>query len=119
MVLNFGYCPMYGTLSVSNSLFKFWINNIFLVYFLDTLHVQQKIPHCEDTKASQNKSPKRDNFQVMLHNDSVVMGEALGTGLQNEVGEYNCFLNVIIQVGVTFHIPNFFFILSICQMLSD
>lgn len=23
----------------------------------------------------------------------------LGTGLQNEVGEYNCFLNVIIQVA--------------------
>lgn len=23
-----------------------------------------------------------------------------GTGLKNEVGEYNCFLNVIIQVGV-------------------
>lgn len=24
----------------------------------------------------------------------------LGTGLRNEVGEYNCFLNVIIQVGL-------------------
>lgn len=24
----------------------------------------------------------------------------LGTGLRNEVGEYNCFLNVIIQVGI-------------------
>jgi len=26
----------------------------------------------------------------------------LGTGLKNEVGEYNCFLNVIIQVGLSF-----------------
>jgi hypothetical protein len=26
-----------------------------------------------------------------------------GTGLQNEVGEYNCFLNVIIQVIFTSH----------------
>lgn len=26
-----------------------------------------------------------------------------GTGLQNEVGEYNCFLNVIIQVTHTSH----------------
>jgi len=25
-----------------------------------------------------------------------------GTGLQNEVGEYNCFLNVIIQVTLHF-----------------
>lgn len=25
----------------------------------------------------------------------------LGTGLRNEVGEYNCFLNVIIQVGIS------------------
>lgn len=25
--------------------------------------------------------------------------ETYGTGLKNEVGEYNCFLNVIIQVG--------------------
>lgn len=31
--------------------------------------------------------------------------DAYGTGLKNEVGEYNCFLNVIIQVG-------FFFICS-------
>lgn len=28
-------------------------------------------------------------------------GDVYGTGLKNEVGEYNCFLNVIIQVGVT------------------
>lgn len=25
--------------------------------------------------------------------------DGYGTGLKNEVGEYNCFLNVIIQVG--------------------
>lgn len=27
---------------------------------------------------------------------------AFGRGLKNEVGEYNCFLNVIIQVGLRF-----------------
>jgi hypothetical protein len=27
--------------------------------------------------------------------------DILGKGLQNEVGEYNCFLNVIIQVATT------------------
>lgn len=26
--------------------------------------------------------------------------DTVGTGLQNEIGEYNCFLNVIIQVGL-------------------
>lgn len=33
--------------------------------------------------------------------DNVNEGDVFGTGLKNEVGEYNCFLNVIIQVGVT------------------
>lgn len=31
--------------------------------------------------------------------DNVNGGDVFGTGLKNEVGEYNCFLNVIIQVG--------------------
>lgn len=39
-----------------------------------------------------------------LHNDISFgnvkeMAEVYGTGLKNEVGEYNCFLNVIIQVS--------------------
>lgn len=52
------------------------------------------------------RTPKRisadfDNGGV-LHNDIRVENasdiDVLGTGLKNEVGEYNCFLNVIIQV---------------------
>lgn len=31
--------------------------------------------------------------------ENVNAAHAYGTGLKNEVGEYNCFLNVIIQVG--------------------
>lgn len=34
--------------------------------------------------------------------DNVNGATLLGTGLKNEVGEYNCFLNVIIQVGLSF-----------------
>lgn len=42
---------------------------------------------------------------VGLSPDDVVIknmsgADMLGTGLKNEVGEYNCFLNVIIQVTV-------------------
>lgn len=32
--------------------------------------------------------------------------DAYGTGLKNEVGEYNCFLNVIIQVGMFFNLSD-------------
>lgn len=31
--------------------------------------------------------------------ENVNGADVYGTGLKNEVGEYNCFLNVIIQVG--------------------
>lgn len=30
------------------------------------------------------------------------MDDVYGTGLKNEVGEYNCFLNVIIQVSCVY-----------------
>lgn len=33
--------------------------------------------------------------------ENVIGTDIYGTGLKNEVGEYNCFLNVIIQVGAT------------------
>ncbi|KAI3858954.1 hypothetical protein MKW98_028687 [Papaver atlanticum] len=41
--------------------------------------------------------------EVLVHN--VKQDDALGAGLQNEVGEYNCFLNVIIQS--LWHLQNF------------
>lgn len=43
----------------------------------------------------------------------------LGTGLRNEVGEYNCFLNVIIQVGLSkVNFPLYYRLLSfICSCM--
>ncbi|OMO57243.1 Peptidase C19, ubiquitin carboxyl-terminal hydrolase 2 [Corchorus olitorius] len=67
---------------------------------LDTYQAQQKMP-----LISGLKSVQRVPLQVNNHGVSTieVSGEGsnetdvFGTGLQNEVGEYNCFLNVIIQ----------------------
>ena len=45
-------------------------------------------------------SPEADKFDVSPNGgtmDNVNGANVFGTGLQNEVGEYNCFLNVIIQ----------------------
>lgn len=51
------------------------------------------------------ESPERDDgFQISTKGVSVTVEsgkDVLGTGLKNEVGEYNCFLNVIIQVGIS------------------
>ncbi|TYH42024.1 hypothetical protein ES332_D11G034800v1 [Gossypium tomentosum] len=67
---------------------------------LDTYQAQQRFP-----LASSLKAVERVPSEVKIHGDSPneVSGEGLketevfGTGLLNEVGEYNCFLNVIIQ----------------------
>lgn len=47
-----------------------------------------------------------DCLPVEDSTDNVNGATLLGTGLKNEVGEYNCFLNVIIQVGLlkVFHL---------------
>lgn len=37
---------------------------------------------------------------VVISKDGENGKETYGTGLKNEGGEYNCFLNVIIQVGI-------------------
>ncbi|XVF50204.1 hypothetical protein PTKIN_Ptkin04bG0077300 [Pterospermum kingtungense] len=67
---------------------------------LDAYEAQQRLP-----LASSLRTAQRVPLQVKNHGVSPneVSGESLsetdvfGTGLQNEVGEYNCFLNVIIQ----------------------
>ena len=47
-----------------------------------------------------------DCLPVEDSTDNVNGATLLGTGLKNEVGEYNCFLNVIIQVALlkVFHL---------------
>ncbi|KAJ3673901.1 hypothetical protein LUZ60_005893 [Juncus effusus] len=52
----------------------------------------------EDLKRAVQQSLELDGQNVISESSSVTSeNEALGTGLKNAVGEYNCFLNVIIQ----------------------
>lgn len=48
-------------------------------------------------ETSNNKANQEEAVDNVMHKI-----DTLGSGLQNEVGEYNCFLNVIIQVGTNF-----------------
>ncbi|KAF7806150.1 uncharacterized protein G2W53_038311 [Senna tora] len=68
---------------------------------LDTYQVGQKLPPVSRLRTPERASLQVDNFDVPLENtiENVNGGTLLGTGLKNEVGEYNCFLNVIIQVA--------------------
>jgi hypothetical protein len=70
-------------------------------YFSDTFQEQRKLPLVSNLRTPKRISADFDNGGV-LHNDIRVDNasdiDVLGTGLKNEVGEYNCFLNVIIQV---------------------
>ncbi|KAL8140761.1 hypothetical protein V2J09_006782 [Rumex salicifolius] len=65
---------------------------------LDTCQPHQKAPLASNLKTLQKISEPVDHtspFEVMEENGSAL--DSCGTGLQNRVGEYNCFLNVIIQ----------------------
>ncbi|KAM1209879.1 hypothetical protein ACFX2I_015439 [Malus domestica] len=66
---------------------------------LDTFQERQKFPVVSKLRMARRISPDVDNG--VLHNDfaneNVNETDIFGTGLKNEVGEYNCFLNVIIQ----------------------
>ncbi|XP_050257079.1 uncharacterized protein LOC126702425 [Quercus robur] len=69
---------------------------------LDTYHAQahKKLPLVSSLRTQQRISPEAGKLGVSPNEGTVenVNGaDVFGTGLQNEVGEYNCFLNVIIQ----------------------
>ncbi|XP_059443773.1 uncharacterized protein LOC132175749 isoform X2 [Corylus avellana] len=69
---------------------------------LDTYHAQahKKLPLVSTVRTQQTISPEADKFDISPNGgmmDNVNGANVFGTGLQNEVGEYNCFLNVIIQ----------------------
>lgn len=71
-------------------------------YFLpDTFQMHRKLPSVSNSAVLREELPRILDLCV-LHDGVVDDNEmdAYGTGLKNEVGEYNCFLNVIIQVGV-------------------
>ncbi|GFZ07764.1 ubiquitin carboxyl-terminal hydrolase-related protein [Actinidia rufa] len=67
---------------------------------LDTFHAHQKFPLVSSLKMSHKVSSEVDDLDVSLNEvpvENVNGADVYGTGLKNEVGEYNCFLNVIIQ----------------------
>ncbi|KAK2998831.1 hypothetical protein RJ639_023902 [Escallonia herrerae] len=65
----------------------------------DTYHAHKKSPLISNSSIPQKMFSKEDDLGVS--SDEVVEyvkeADVYGTGLKNEVGEYNCFLNVIIQ----------------------
>lgn len=64
---------------------------------------QRKVPLVSSLRTSERASSQVYSVGYPLEEDTTdnVNGTTLiGTGLKNEVGEYNCFLNVIIQVGL-------------------
>ncbi|KAF3437790.1 hypothetical protein FNV43_RR20546 [Rhamnella rubrinervis] len=67
---------------------------------LDTFQAHQKVPLGLNLKTPQRISGDVDDGGISSNDvtiDNVNGGDVFGTGLKNEVGEYNCFLNVIIQ----------------------
>lgn len=69
--------------------------------FADTFEAHKRLPTVSSLKTLQKVSGEVDNVGGVPNDvqvDNVGEGDVFGTGLKNEVGEYNCFLNVIIQV---------------------
>lgn len=67
---------------------------------LDTFQARQKLPLVPNSRVVQQGSQNADslgtdNGEVTCLNGNEM--DSIGAGLQNEIGEYNCFLNVIIQ----------------------
>ncbi|XP_042497713.1 uncharacterized protein LOC122076477 isoform X2 [Macadamia integrifolia] len=67
----------------------------------NTFQAHKKFPLVARGKISQKISPEADGCGVLsnevIASDMNGAADVFGTGLKNEVGEYNCFLNVIIQ----------------------
>ncbi|XP_049412338.1 uncharacterized protein LOC125875277 [Solanum stenotomum] len=64
---------------------------------LDAFHAHQKFPLMASSGAQRMISETGDLGNEISFRNVKEMDDVYGTGLKNEVGEYNCFLNVIIQ----------------------
>ncbi|XP_024045653.1 uncharacterized protein LOC18048599 isoform X2 [Citrus clementina] len=67
---------------------------------LDTFQAHQKMPLVSSLRMTQNVSLEANKVAVLsneVRSENVNGIDVYGAGLKNEVGEYNCFLNVIIQ----------------------
>ncbi|CAN4099344.1 unnamed protein product [Withania somnifera] len=63
---------------------------------LDAFHAQQKFP-LMGSSVAQTMISKTGDLGNEISLENIKDMDIYGTGLKNEVGEYNCFLNVIIQ----------------------
>lgn len=74
------------------------LSNCIFNVFSDAFQEKQKLPLVISSRTpliSRGEVDSNDPPSNELNVDNIC-----GTGLKNEVGEYNCFLNVIIQVSV-------------------
>lgn len=79
-----------------------YLLSLYFCCFADTFQAHKKIPPVSNLKSPQRISGEVDNSGAVpsdVQASNMNRVDVLGTGLKNEVGEYNCFLNVIIQVG--------------------
>lgn len=65
---------------------------------LDTFHAHEKLPLLPSLGNGHILLPNAGTLSNEKSTGDVTVMDLYGTGLKNEVGEYNCFLNVIIQV---------------------
>ena len=73
---------------------------------LDTFKARQKFPLVPNSRFIKPCLQIADSLGTEAADVSSVNVNELdvfGAGLQNKIGEYNCFLNVIIQVGDSIH----------------
>ena len=71
------------------------------VLISDTYQAHQRNPTNSGLRIPQKIPLEVSNSGVSpneVANENVDGADIFGTGLQNDIGEYNCFLNVIIQV---------------------
>lgn len=94
------------------------LSNCSFNVFSDTFQEQQKLPLISSSRIPLISYGKVDSNGVPsneLNVENVQGADMFGTGLKNEVGEYNCFLNVIIQVGALQNkIANHFTLIVLC-----
>lgn len=67
----------------------------------------------------EQKEPQEISLQEDLRVNDKIEPYVCGMGLQNNVGEYNCFLNVVIQVGLSFLDLFVFSLVSIIFRIND
>lgn len=75
----------------------------FLVLFTDTYEAHKNFTVAQVPRIMPKVAPVVDNDKssdIQVSEITLNRNGVLGTGLKNEAGEYNCFLNVIIQVGI-------------------